>query len=497
MTEIVNWIESRYKLFVAALTALYFFPAVTSDTLYRDDNARAVVDIYLWITGGRPIADIVNAIFTLSGTTLNFSGSFLQLLALFCVVISIIRTLSHLRGISNLPLTLPVTSLFLSIFFIQNISYSFDSFSMSLAMLIASVAYCSGSGTGFRHSTKAVLLLFVAAGLYQPMLNVFLGLAALEITLSALSGRSFLHAMKSLGLRALQYLGGCLLYLSVVLALGIRPENGQSQHISVSSLPEEIWLRIGRIVHFVFEGMAVHAGVFHFMTMGATVLATVAICYMVLKGKLRIGGGVLILVAYGIAAFSIFGFLIGFEAVSLDYRIFPTSGVFLSISIIVISAAYRDAALIASLPLYASVLVSFQSFAMLASQQELDRIVMWQAASELAKLDLADRRVRVFGATPIAQTNGFEVEKNRFFAELVRPASNSQAEAILLQHGILQVAPIMFSGARLDFVADRKSQFCAESLLLSENGYFQIREFEDSYFVILSGKSLLDCHSPN
>jgi Glucosyl transferase GtrII len=169
---------------------VYSFPIWLADRYYIDDLRRSITGLTLWEDAGRPFASwltsIANFQYPWKATLLDAhvlvdTGPLLQILS-----IAILAVGATLLGLRIFDQTIHSSMVFVvfpiigSPFLLENLSYRFDALSMTAALTISIIAALTIKHDKLDISIGA-LLLFIAYGLYQPSVNVFIGTSALVI----------------------------------------------------------------------------------------------------------------------------------------------------------------------------------------------------------------------------------------------------------------------------------------------------------------------------
>lgn len=199
-------------------TALFVLPIMLSGVLYQDDILRSANGEAYWGALGRPISDVVVM-------ALGFgSGFVVDVFPLSLIVATILLCASSVmlycrftinRGISS---GLAFSLFSLSPFFLQNLSYHFDSFPMMLGVFLATLPY-SKMAASFKISIRLVfgaISLVLALSLYQATINVFLSLCAIEIAYVLYSSKNGIKAFRIAVERAASAVVGILIYMKGV-----------------------------------------------------------------------------------------------------------------------------------------------------------------------------------------------------------------------------------------------------------------------------------------
>ncbi|EOG5487673.1 glucosyltransferase domain-containing protein [Enterobacter hormaechei] len=206
---------------IVLITALFVLPIMLSGVLYQDDILRSANGEAYWGALGRPLSDVVvMAIGFGSDFVIDAFPLSLVLATSFLAASSIMlycRFAIHRGFTSGL-----IFSLFsLSPFFLQNLSYHFDSLPMMLGVFLAVLPYSLFvSSLKVTHRTiLSACSLVLALSLYQATINVYLSLCAVEIAYILYTRGNGLEALKVSFERAIGAILGLLIYMKGVAPL--------------------------------------------------------------------------------------------------------------------------------------------------------------------------------------------------------------------------------------------------------------------------------------
>ncbi|MFJ5236757.1 glucosyltransferase domain-containing protein [Pseudomonas neuropathica] len=199
-----------YAFFQLA-TLLHVLPLLLADYLYIDDQARALLGTAGWVEDGRMMVEVFFAALTFSSSVTNIFPLPL-LISTIAMSLALRKLVIHYFSSPGFVECLVVLPLWFSPFFLQNLSYQYDGPCMALG--IAAVIYAVTSrlaSTGWRILFSA-LLIAVAISLYQVCLNVFIGLACIEIYRVIAAGVGVRKVVVTMWLQLAQLAGALFLY---------------------------------------------------------------------------------------------------------------------------------------------------------------------------------------------------------------------------------------------------------------------------------------------
>lgn len=205
----------RIAILVAFIFALtYIYPIISADRFYIDDMGRSLDGYKHWGQDGRPLTDVI--MFSLSlGSPIVDLSPLSQLLAILAISTTVtIYSSKYIKNYSPLILGL-ISSLFIvQPFFIENLSYKFDSFPMALSAVLLTIPFLINC----KQTTLfivSVLCITSSLAIYQASIGLFVIYSVADIVFSR--GKTALVEMKSTSSRILQLIIGYLLYSLVIV----------------------------------------------------------------------------------------------------------------------------------------------------------------------------------------------------------------------------------------------------------------------------------------
>ena len=170
------------SLYITILSLVFLFclPIIIYNGYYIDDNIRIITGNPDWTWVGRTFADYLMISLSLNKHIDDFSPIPLIIgLSIFSYVLyySIKRIIPNPTLINIMPFLFIIVNPF----FMQNLTYKFDSLPMILALSCSVLAFFINMDNKLKEWSLRILLLFVCLELYQPCANVFLILGACNI----------------------------------------------------------------------------------------------------------------------------------------------------------------------------------------------------------------------------------------------------------------------------------------------------------------------------
>jgi hypothetical protein len=178
-----------FSLFL--LYAIGIFALLRSNTLYINDTARVFHDGLFFSVVGRYLAEWLGSLLFVSYSDLS---PLTQLGGVACIAAAGIFFCAALfRRKVRMGQVFCCLPLALSPYFLQNISYKYDSLFMSLAVLCVAAAFyvLVRHGSGWQAQMVACVLFFCSLGLYQGMCNLYFFALAFWMIRDLLEGKGW------------------------------------------------------------------------------------------------------------------------------------------------------------------------------------------------------------------------------------------------------------------------------------------------------------------
>ncbi|NGX92010.1 glucosyltransferase domain-containing protein [Proteus mirabilis] len=154
------------KISIFIVLSLYFLPVFFLTDGYRDDFSRNINGDYVWDTEGRPVAYMIIKIINLFGDLTNPSplSQMLSIIISYFACVIIMKRFFYQGGVVS---AITPSLIFLTPFFIQNISYQYDILPMvfSIFFLILSIET--------RKNIYSIILISLSLSTYQPAISIY------------------------------------------------------------------------------------------------------------------------------------------------------------------------------------------------------------------------------------------------------------------------------------------------------------------------------------
>lgn len=238
---------SRYKIaYIAGL--VYILPIIIAGRMFNDDIGRATEGYTKWGVNGRPLSDWI-----MEGLSFGFPISnlspFTIIIALLITVLCGALLAEHFGVEDKAKRNILALSFIISPFYLENLSYQFDSLPMALSLLFASLAFTIQRN--FRPLVGCVfgtLLLIGTMCLYQPSINVYIILVCFAAILAGVNseGGILLTALY----KALSLLVAQVIYSVAIVPAFIEGDYNTNHSIMITEKPDPVGLLFGNAQAF-------------------------------------------------------------------------------------------------------------------------------------------------------------------------------------------------------------------------------------------------------
>lgn len=202
---------------VVLLISLQIIPIMISERQYIDDYSRVLVGYLSMNTAARPLGDVLLEIINLGAPLTDLAPLPLLIASVFLSIASI-RLSSISGGVSPVAAALAGSMIFLNPFFIENLSYRFDSVTMSLSMLFVIAASVYSRGSFVINSSVKIALLVASLSLYQMSIMIFPIISVALVARRSMSGEVVNKNLLHLAFDAIIFVISCVLYKTLIVS---------------------------------------------------------------------------------------------------------------------------------------------------------------------------------------------------------------------------------------------------------------------------------------
>ncbi|MFJ4143740.1 glucosyltransferase domain-containing protein [Pseudomonas sp. NPDC089734] len=224
---------SDRQLLTFMLAALFFhiIPFLMADVSYIDDHWISQYAHGSWLEQGRPLIKPIYQGLTFTAGAPNLFPLPL-LIAITSMAFAMTRLVRHYFSTPSLLHALVPLPLFYNPFFLQNLSYQYDGPAMILSMATILYALTFTNSSALIKVLVPGLMIAIALSLYQPSLNVFLGLFCIELVRCLEQKKSCPATLKCLVTGWLQPGVGLVIYL---VSVSVFINSGRDQFLPLNS----------------------------------------------------------------------------------------------------------------------------------------------------------------------------------------------------------------------------------------------------------------------
>ncbi|HAV1801610.1 TPA: hypothetical protein JG906_001927 [Enterobacter hormaechei subsp. steigerwaltii] len=209
--------NNKKWLIPAGIISLAWLPVIFASRYYMDDLGRSVRGYYDWSPNGRPFAEAIFRAITFNNGMYDISPLY-QILAFFIMGMCCVLLIKALRlqfTTNNLIIS---SLLFLMPFYLENISYRYDSLTMALSCLLALYSYhLARNKPGYLWMALSLLIGVLYLSTYQTFISVFVIVSLLSVVKSAELLDGVKHEIKP----AISFLLSYLIYSKFIAPLFI------------------------------------------------------------------------------------------------------------------------------------------------------------------------------------------------------------------------------------------------------------------------------------
>jgi hypothetical protein len=233
-----KWEFWRRCLIYFGVYFLFIIPIIKANYFYIDDLGRNLYGYARWSLAGRPFASLLMEALNFNRWIISDLAPLPQLLAIALLAIASAWTSICFRLRSGIEM-MPVALIVCDPFFLENLSYRFDSLTMSMAVFLAMLPVALNKTlNGVALHGSVCFAVFSMLNLYQPAINVFLVLSFFSALIALRSG-AISDALYRLLANLACFAAAMIAYkLEIIIFHFDNYASSHSQLISLGALPE-------------------------------------------------------------------------------------------------------------------------------------------------------------------------------------------------------------------------------------------------------------------
>lgn len=393
-------IDFDYKLFNAFLILgmIFVLPIIIADYYYIDDLGRSIVGYSGWSSDGRPVADMVMEALGF-GLPLTDISPFPLILSIAMLSLSCTLLAKSAGFKSKTAAVISLLPIIANPFFLSNLSYKFDSLTMSLAVLFSCIPFAFRELKALPNVALTTVCIVVSLCLYQAASNAFVILAVSFLILDSLKNKNCLQAIFA---NALSFAMAYAIYLKLIVPHYVVGEysTGHSDILPIS------WDSVGIIAHniemsvnLIRSFMIGYAGTMFTVLFSISVVCVIAIAILSLKDSKslkRLAISLIVIASPVIVFASIPGVVLALKNPVLMPRVYIGFGFAIAASMSVIyfllGNYFKPLVVLMAIPVV--FLFSFGATYgnSLKAQKEFDVFVLSNISSDINRLGLSGKK---------------------------------------------------------------------------------------------------------
>ena len=207
--------KGRDKFNLIFFLCLFFIlPLIIANVPYMDDHTRLDNGYGYWEIEGRPFTTLLFKVLNFNLTTIYNIAPLPLLVGVFFFACSVFYCTNKMNLKSSFINIFPFTLLICNPFFLQNMSYQYDSIGHLFSLGFILFAFFYKNNNKYKQFIVPPLLIAFSCASYQPTSNMYIALFAVSILFN-LSKKNDEKILKYTGKHVLYYLSGILLYYAV------------------------------------------------------------------------------------------------------------------------------------------------------------------------------------------------------------------------------------------------------------------------------------------
>lgn len=176
--------DKRIFLFFISMGVIFILPLIIANSYYWDDYRRVLSGDYGWEEDGRPLADLFIFLLTQSITNLDIAPLPLLLSVVVLAIAAVIITKNLFPRETVVQKCILATPILVNPLFLNNLTFRFECWIMSLAQLFAVCAALLYRNFGWKGKVCRVFFLIILLATYQASLNFYIALCFLVLVLN-------------------------------------------------------------------------------------------------------------------------------------------------------------------------------------------------------------------------------------------------------------------------------------------------------------------------
>ncbi|MBS6056886.1 MAG: glucosyltransferase domain-containing protein [Pantoea sp.] len=467
--------QSKVWLIPFFVCGLFYYPVIANNLMYMDDTFRAISGFDGWGVSGRPLADFIMHRLMMKSSYLIGYGQLGQLLSVSIMAITSLIIAKKLFAGDGWHKYFLCSGFALNPFFLENMSYQYDSLTMTISLCLSVIAAVIVWEKGVYYFFGAVALITAASSLYQTSLNSYIGFFAASVIIKTASNYAspkslFLACIKGALAAALATLAYML-----IIRIAIPMTNDRGNMLSVSS---------GYIEYFFSLSLRAYSLLVNTLSYKFSFIALLFMIITAITGVIKNDDKLVRLALVIISSFVVYFSMVGIISLIRDQYISSRilmGGSAITFLFFALAGLYFvpkwasvSASIIVMLPLF---LVSYSYGFAAKYQREHDTANINFAINDIRNDDKFDQKSYIVfsGKMPVAPVVSHTVQKFDLVSLMLMPSYDWTASMIAQSWGV--------SGVRFNFARAEQKETVA---LVCKKGAPKISE-TNSYAIYRNG----------
>lgn len=488
----------NYKIFFATLSAmlLYFLPLLTTNHYYIDDLGRSIEGYAGWSRNGRPVADLIFYILSF-GSPLTDISPLPQIFA--TIILSMAVYLTAVKFVGNSDKFLPVAILAcfpiaISPFYLENMSYKYDAFPMSMSVFCALFPFII--------EWKSKLYMFLACSvsvlltlcMYQASINVYVIFTVIYV-LHQFKRKRDVDGLISIAVSASAMVISYILYSVLIAPKFLKGdyniEHSQISSFGISELTAAVSKNSSTFIYVLNSSITLPLLL---LVACSVALATLSIIKLCRDGNhsntaIRLSRSIVIIISPVVVVLMIAGPMLLLKSAVVSSRVFVAFGAviiyFNLLAIWLFGEKKKTMGAIFFLYFFYFIGASYSYGNALNNQEKYENSVITTLISDINHYGLSNSRYITFnGVMPVSPVGRLAIKKYPFMSHLIHPTINNRWAWGVRQ---LQHFDVKMDFNSPEYQSSLKDSICKLQLMSESNSYkLYYDKFTDTVVVDLN-----------
>ncbi|HAW6283858.1 TPA: hypothetical protein JLK36_002247 [Escherichia coli] len=385
---------------------IFCLPLILANFYYIDDNGRAIEGYTNWGIDGRPLADALMRAITMSSRLVDLHPLNLLISSLVLAVsFSFLKHENDHKG-NYLMSFFPPLFLIFNFFYLEILSYRFDSITISIAVA------CALFASTFRYNNKQNFLITFLSSLamlclYQTTINILLIVSMCNFVVFCNKESNTQKIIKKLLIKLVALFTSLIIYTKIIIPMSFSG-NHSANHpgVNESLTLSGIFQNTKTMLSVLCNGISKHSG--EQLLIILFILSMIAVVTLIIRNKeINIFIRIMILLSPIFAFISIFGVLLTLDHILFSPRVYIAYGAFLYftaiVSILALPERLKKLSFIYCLIILHSLILSYAYGNMLKTQDDRNKLLASSIANDIG--NTTTMKLVFNGTYPLTEEN--------------------------------------------------------------------------------------------